>query len=175
MKKNKPYPMRIYLIGMPGSGKTTFGQQLADRLRYSFGDTDNWIEQMEQMPVSEVFQEEGEKYFRLLEQQILLQTLDYKRIVISCGGGMPCFFENMALIKQKGFSIFLNTPLPVLAKRILQQGGNRPLLTGTDEETLLAQLNEIWTQRSSFYQQADLVIDGDNPQTDEVIRYLTYA
>ena len=144
----------IFLVGMPGSGKSTFGKQLASYLSFEFLDTDSLIEKREGKSIPEIFSENGEAYFRKVEQSVLLE-LDAKSTVVATGGGMPCFFENMAVINQKGFSVFLDIPVKVLAERVIKQG-NRPLLPEKELDELVASLAKKYNERKVYYQKANI-------------------
>ena len=96
----------ITLIGMPASGKSFFGKKLADLLGWTFVDLDFEIEKQEQQTIPQIFVEKGEHYFRQSEQKVLQNTLKMQKIVLSTGGGTPCFFDNLKLIKQNSQSIF---------------------------------------------------------------------
>ena len=93
---------------MPGSGKSSWGKKLANALQYSFVDLDKLIEQREELSIEEIFNEKGEEYFRNLEQKYLLETVVMNHVVISCGGGTPCYHNNMDLINANGISFYLN-------------------------------------------------------------------
>ena len=98
--------MRIYLIGFMGCGKSTWGKKLAEKLDCAFIDIDKRIEAIEGGTVAEVFKIKGEEYFRKLEAAVLRSTVLEKNAVISCGGGTPCYFDNMEWMKQRGKTFF---------------------------------------------------------------------
>ncbi len=152
----------IYLVGMPSSGKSTLGRQLAKNLGYQFVDMDDLIERQEQKSIPLIFKEHGEAYFRTVESAVLKQFEANKSLVIATGGGVPCFFDNMAFIKQTGTSIFLNVPPEELAKRIkFSDANNRPLINkGNSNEALLNDLKARYNARLPYYTQADVQIDG---------------
>ena len=108
----------IFLVGMPSSGKSTLGKELARNLGYSFTDMDKLIETREQKTINEIFSSKGEDYFRELEKKILHTIQPTQSTVIATGGGVPCFHQNMDYIKENGISIFLNVDIDDLAKRI---------------------------------------------------------
>ena len=151
---------RIYLVGMPASGKTTIGKLLAEKLSYQFVDLDNKLEEKERKSIPEIFKEIGEGYFRKLEREVLLETLNEKT-VIATGGGAPCFFDNMDFIKNNGISVFLNTPVKILADRALKSVGSRPLLKDFDGEKLIEELINKYQQRISYYSQAHIKVVPD--------------
>ncbi|MCS6822541.1 MAG: shikimate kinase [Microscillaceae bacterium] len=150
--------MRIFLVGMPAVGKSTFGRKLAQRLNYQFLDLDKWIEQETQLSINLLFQKYGESVFRKTEKEMLRNTIDFDNIVIATGGGTPCFFDNMRWIKQNGISIFLDTSLPLLAERIIRNP-HRPLFQHKkNKQEVLAYLEQLYQARKTFYLQADFRI-----------------
>lgn len=154
----------IYLIGMPSSGKSTLGKELAKNLPgYTFTDMDKLIETREQKTISEIFSNQGEAHFRELERKTLRGFHADQSMVIATGGGVPCFHENMDYIKQHGISIFLNVELDDLAKRLYKvQGNNRPLLDKSQsEEVVIASIKKTYEERLPFYKQADIQVDGE--------------
>jgi shikimate kinase len=154
----------IYLIGMPSSGKSTLGKELAKNLPgYTFTDMDKLIETREQKTISEIFSNQGEAHFRELERKTLRGFHSDQSMVIATGGGVPCFNENINYIKQHGISIFLNVELNDLAKRLYKvQGNNRPLLDKSQsEEVVIASIKKTYEERLPFYKQADIQVDGE--------------
>jgi shikimate kinase len=167
-------PERIYLLGMPGSGKSTLAKQLAKEITYSFADLDELIVQKERHTINEIFAIHGEDYFRKIEQETLVHTTTFTRTVIALGGGTPCFFDNMQVIKNHGFAIYLDVPLSVLAQRLSKESHTRPLLNVKPEE-LLAQITEKYNQRIAFYKQAHLTISGANLSVQDIVQWLSYV
>ena len=152
----------IFLIGMPSSGKSTLGRQLAKRLDYQFVDTDDLIENQEIASIADIFKYKGEDYFRLVESKILKGIQPNQKLIVATGGGMPCFHGGMDFIKTNGTSIFLNVPPEDLMKRIQKSdANNRPLIDKkTSQQELLANIKKRYEDRSQFYEQADIKIDG---------------
>ena len=130
--------MIITLMGYMGSGKTTFGKQLARKLSYHFFDLDAEIEKNEGLSISEIFSEKGEAYFRETESKILTNLLRNKNdVVLSLGGGTPCFFNNLDLIKKQSLSVYIKLPVKTLAQRLQQSNKNkRPLISGLNSKEL---------------------------------------
>src|SRR5690349_12058474 len=120
--------MRIFLIGFMGSGKTHWAKQLAQRMQIAFFDLDEVIVETEQRSVSDIFSESGEEYFRSREREMLEKLIDQNpSMVLSCGGGTPCFLNNIELMKKYGIVVWLNTHVEVLLKRLLKEKNVRPL------------------------------------------------
>jgi shikimate kinase len=150
----------IILVGMMSSGKTTLGKKLARALHYQFVDLDKLIEKDQGMDIPTVFSSKGEDYFREIESRILKEISTQKGIVLASGGGTPCFFDNMEVIRQMGISIFLDVPAADLARRIENHGkDDRPILSGATslQQTLQARI----TDRLPFYSQADITLKGE--------------
>ncbi|MGF1533852.1 MAG: shikimate kinase [Bernardetiaceae bacterium] len=148
----------VYMIGMPASGKSTWGKKLAMAWRWPFIDLDQVIEKNAGMSIVKIFRQYGEAYFRELEREALHNTRLVKQTVIATGGGAPCFFDNMDFIKNHGVSVFLDTPMSVLIERLESKSNNRPLFSNQSSETGLLQknLDEKLAQRYPFYAQAHL-------------------
>lgn len=161
----------IYLIGMMGVGKTTIGALLAQRLQWLFVDLDEVIERITEKSISEIFSEEGEEYFRDLESQAILQLDQEEPIVVSCGGGTPCFNDNLEVMNQRGLTIYLSAGINHLVNGLKHGHSARPLLEQLvgDEETLEDYLMELLESRSPFYEQADLTIDTESLNEEEVV------
>ena len=157
---------RIFLIGYMGSGKTTVGQLLATQLGYSFIDMDNHIEGKLFKSVSQIFTELGEDQFRLLERQCLHEVAEFDQVVISTGGGVPCFFDNMEYMNKQGVTVYLKLSSADLAERLEQSHANkRPLLANRKGEELLHFISEELVKREPFYSQAAFSVSGEIEST----------
>ncbi len=154
---------RIYLVGMPASGKSTLGKHLAELLGYHCIDLDKWIETKYQTTIPQIFEKQGETAFRQIEQTTLHTSFGWEQTIIATGGGTPCFFDNMEQIKQHGFVIFLSVSLPELVLRIRRQTHiHRPLFQEQTDQVLLLQLQEKLDQRITYYKQANLMVSAEN-------------
>ncbi|MBC7426554.1 MAG: shikimate kinase [Bacteroidia bacterium] len=160
--------MRIYIIGMPGSGKTYFGRKLSSALKMSFTDLDDKITEVAGMSIKEIIDLKGENAFRLLEKECLKATEALNHSVISCGGGTPAFFDNMDWIKKHGISIWLNTPLSGIFERIRRNQSRRPAFAGLSGDDMLIKINSISAQRKVFYEKADIMIN-ESQQTGKAL------
>ena len=157
---------RIFLIGYMGSGKTTVGQLLATQLGYSFIDMDNHIEGKLFKSVSQIFAELGEDQFRMLEKQCLHEVAEFDQVVISTGGGVPCFFDNMEYMNKQGVTVYLKLSSADLAERLEQSHANkRPLLANRKGEELLHFISEELAKREPFYSQAAFSVSGEIEST----------
>ena len=149
--------MNLFLIGLPGSGKSTLGKYLSKKLNYHFIDTDDIISKKEGSGIEEIFANKGESYFRKLESDTLKEVIKTDNTVISTGGGTPCFFDNMEIINQNGLSVFLNIPVRDITKRLLESGDkNRPLIKGKNPSQIQEFLEEKLRERIPFYSKATI-------------------
>lgn len=156
--------MKIFLWGMPGSGKSTIGKKLAALLELSFIDLDKVIEEHAGQSIASIFESQGESYFRYLERQVLLDTIKRnKNFVMATGGGAPCFFDNLEKMKKAGITIFLNMPMTHIVQRMSAKGkAKRPLLSGLDQNNLEKEFIARFEYRMAYYQQAHYEIkEGD--------------
>ena len=162
--------MKIYLVGLPGCGKTYLGEKLAERLSLPFYDLDCLIIEHEGKDINSIFQEKGEEYFRKVEAQLLREiTFRKKDFLLSTGGGAACYHENMSFINQHGISIYLDVPIPVIANRLLTKGiEERPLLK-EKKQMLQQELTEKLKERKKYYEQAKILLSGENISADSVI------
>ena len=165
-------PTNIYLIGLPGSGKTTLGKPFAETLQYDFLDLDEKIEQDAGMSIPEIFEKHGEDHFRKLEQKAVQESLALSKTVIATGGGAPCFFDNMTQMNQHGTSIFLDVSVEELFNRLHGKGtDNRPLLQGKSVEELKEEIALKREQRLSFYEQSEITIQSDQITYEDLLLY----
>lgn len=147
-----------------GSGKTYWGRRLSEQLDIPFVDLDQQIEAAEAMSVSAIFQEKGEEGFRLLERHHLQQSAAIGPHILATGGGTPCFFDNMAWMMAHGCTVFLDTPVDVLAARLRLDKTVRPLLQGVPEHELEDKIAQLLLKRASCYEKAHIrtVYSEDN-------------
>ncbi len=148
--------MKIVLTGFMGSGKTSVGRELSRRLGYPFIDTDVLIEEREGMPISLIFKEKGEDYFRRLECEIVEEVLQRSDVVIATGGGVIKNKRNVENLRRRGIIVWLKTDPEIILKRIMLEGGKRPLL---NVEEPLEEINKLLSAREGFYMQADTVVE----------------
>lgn len=151
--------MRIILIGYMGSGKTTVGRALAKALNMPFYDLDWYIESRMRKTVAQIFAEKGEEGFRKIEHNMLHEVAEFEDVVISCGGGTPCFFDNMEYLNGQGDVVYLKADPQVLYKHLLMGKGNRPLLKGKTPEELIGFITEQLKMREEFYGKAKHILD----------------
>ena len=150
---------RIILIGYMGAGKTTIGKALSKELGITFYDLDWYIESRMRKTVSEIFAERGEEGFRQIEYNMLHEVAEFEDVIISCGGGTPCFFDNMDYLNQQGQVVYLKAEPEVLYKHLLMAKVERPLLKGKSKEELLTFIKEQLEKREPFYTKAHYTLD----------------
>lgn len=151
--------IRIILIGYMGAGKTTVGKALAKALNVPFYDLDWYIENRMRKKVPEIFAERGEEGFRVIERNMLHEVAEFENVVISCGGGTPCFFDNMDYLNAQGDVYYLKATPEVLQRHLKMGKGVRPLLVGKSDEELHEFITEQLAKREEFYLKANHVID----------------
>lgn len=150
---------RIILIGYMGAGKTTVGRQLALNLGLQFYDLDWYIEMRYHTTVAKIFAERGEEGFRELERNMLHEVAEFEDVVLSCGGGTPCFFDNMDYMNSLAQTVYLKATPEVLAAHLKMAKVERPLIKGKTEEQLLAYIKESLEKREPFYSKAKHILD----------------
>jgi shikimate kinase len=163
---------RIYLVGLMGSGKSTFGKKLAEALSWTFVDLDKQIEEGENKSISALFEQRGENRFRMLEKEYLRKSSSKLQSVIACGGGTPCFHGNMDWMLQHGKIIFLNPPLKTILKRILPEKSERPLLQKITDKNLEPFMRNMLEERYQYYVRAHYTLCSETPSEKEVINIL---
>ena len=150
---------RIVLIGYMGSGKTTVGKALAKEIGLPFYDLDWYIESRMRKKVSQIFAEQGEEGFRRIERNMLHEVAEFEDVVVSCGGGTPCFFDNMDYLNNQAQVGYLKADPEVLHKHLLMGKGDRPLLKGKSPEELITFIREQLEKREPFYTKARYSLD----------------
>ena len=150
---------RIILIGYMGSGKTTVGKALSKETGMMFYDLDWYIESRMRKTVSQIFAERGEEGFRQIEYNMLHEVAEFENVIISCGGGTPCFFDNMDYLNQQGDVVYLKATPETLYKHLMMAKVERPLLKNKSPEELIAYITEHLKERSPFYEKARYSLD----------------
>ncbi len=151
--------IRIILIGYMGAGKTTVGKQLAKSLGLSFYDLDWYIESRMRKTVKQIFDEGGEEAFRTVERNMLHEVAEFEDVVISCGGGTPCFFDNMDYMNSQGDTIYLQASPEVLVQHLKMGKGVRPLLQNKTGEELLEYIKTHLQEREPYYLKAKHILN----------------
>ena len=169
--------MRIFLIGFMGSGKTHWGKQLAEQLKMPFYDLDDVISSKEKKSVAQIFAESGEETFRVKEREVLESLIDEnEKMVLSCGGGTPCFFNNIERMKKYGVVVWLNTHVEVLVSRLTKEKSSRPLIKNVPDGDMRTYIVRKLNERRIYYEQADVIIDNeDSIPISEFIQNVLHA
>ena len=152
---------RIFLIGYMGAGKTTLGKAFARAMGLTFVDLDWYIEERYHKTVRQIFEERGEDGFRELEKRMLHETGEFENVVISVGGGTPCFFDNMDYMNSVGETVFLDVDVKVLFRRLKVAKQQRPLLANKTDEELMTFIVEALQKRLPFYSKAKYLFNGE--------------
>lgn len=162
--------VHIFLIGFMGVGKTKLGKKLSRQLNYSFIDIDEEIISLTKKSINTIFQEEGEDYFRKKESEILREITTHKEnMVISVGGGLPCYNDNMELMNKQGITCYLFRPSKELYQRLLNNRSERPLLKDLSVEELEKYIADTLEKRVPYYEKAKITIGRDEQTVEGII------
>ena len=166
--------MRVYLVGFMGSGKSTVGKKLANSIKYNFIDLDKFIESHTFKTIPEIFEQKGEAEFRKLENKYLKEVSEFENVIISTGGGVPCFAENVEVMKQHGIIVYLQLDNISLANRLShsKQHNSRPLLKNIPTDGLVDYISTKMQEREPFYQKADITINTLSLSVDDLVEKL---
>lgn len=166
---------KLFLVGYMGCGKSTIGRKLARALGYRFVDTDSLVEEREGATVYDIFRYEGEGRFRQIEREVLEEVIaEASDVVISTGGGLPAWGDNMTRMNEVGRTIYLKRSAENIASRLSPYGRQkRPRLRGLSDEELVAFMREDMARREPCYSQAVQVIACEGKSDDEIIREIT--
>ncbi len=168
--------MKIYLIGFMGAGKTHWGRQLSQKRAIPFFDLDEQVMTHTGKSIDEIFNEDGEEHFRLMEKEVMhIITESHDSFVMACGGGSPCYFNNIDYMNQSGTTVWINAPIETLFQRLLGEKNQRPLIRGLSDQQLRAFIIKKFADRKIYYEQADVVIDEDPVQLDKLIERIFHA
>ena len=162
--------VRLFFTGYMGAGKTTLGKAFARELHLPFIDLDWYIEERFHRSISQLFAERGEEGFRLLERNLLHEAGEFEDVIISTGGGTPCFFDNMAYMNAQGLTVWLDAEIEVLFARLRIARQQRPILQGKSDDELRAFICQALQQRLPFYSQARYRFDGSHLESREQIQ-----
>lgn len=148
---------RIFLMGYMGAGKTTAGRELANQLELEFIDLDHYIQARYQKTVNQLFEEYGEAGFRDIERKMLHEVGDFENVIISTGGGTPCFYDNINHMNSVGTTLYLKASPEALSARLNTCKDKRPLIRDKDETELYNFVVENLKKREPFYSQAKII------------------
>lgn len=167
---------RIFLVGFMGSGKTHWGRQLGQKMRFPFYDLDEQIEAKEEKPVARIFAESGEEHFRQLEQDVLhMITESHDNFVMATGGGTPCFYNNIGYMKNSGLVVWLDCAVDCMYQRLIKERDKRPLLKGFSEDQLMAYLLKKNMDRKIYYEQAHIHLKEEGINLNQLVDKIFHA
>jgi shikimate kinase len=170
------FAMRIFLIGYMGCGKTTVGKRLANKLGLRFLDLDSYVEGKYGKTVAEQFEEVGEVGFRERERNAVNDICaQFDNILVSTGGGAPCFFDNLEKMNAAGVTIYLKMTAMALASRLKGARRSRPLLRDKTEEELVAYIEKTLGEREVYYNQAHIVVSALSIDVDGLVNRIYHA
>ncbi|MBI3137538.1 MAG: shikimate kinase [Sphingobacteriales bacterium] len=168
--------MKVFFIGFMGSGKSHWGHLLSNKLGIRFFDLDEQITEQAGKSIPEIFAEEGEERFRLLEKEVLhIITESHDRFIMACGGGTPCYFNNIEYMNNAGTTVWINTPAETLFSRLIKEKENRPLIRNLSDDQLRGFISKKFSDRRIYYEQAELVVDEEPVHLDKLIETIFHA
>lgn len=168
--------MKIFLLGFMGSGKTHWGRQLSKKLSIPFYDLDEQIISREGKSINEIFETNGEEYFRIVEKETLyIITESHDSMIMACGGGTPCYFNNIEYMNRSGTTVWLDTPIPVLLDRLLRERQHRPLLKKLTDEQVRTFIIKKYSDRKIYYEQANVIISEDPVEIEKLIEKIFHV
>lgn len=153
---------RVALIGFSGAGKSKVGKRLANALDWSFVDTDSYFEEKYRISIPEFFRKYGEDAFRKCEHEVLKEQFDERNRVIACGGGLPCFEDNLSLLLKNCCCVYLKLSPESLYDRLTKSKTVRPLIAQLKPDELLDYIKKMLAIREQFYLQAHIICKGES-------------
>ena len=142
-----------------GAGKTTLGRALSKILGFPFYDLDWYIETRMRKTIAQIFEERGEEGFRTIERNMLHEVAEFENVIISCGGGTPCFFDNMDYLNQQGETVYLKATTDIICKHLNMSKNVRPLLIGKSPDEVKAFVDEQVSKRNAYYMKAKHILE----------------
>jgi len=167
--------MRVFFIGFMGCGKTTWSRKLANYSGYEFMDLDHILEAKAGMTITEYFEQHGQDEFRKLESQVLKETEYPDNVIVSTGGGLPCFFDNLDWMNANGQTLYIQLTPKTLAERLDKGKTNRPLIAGKHGEELVTFIAEKLAEREGFYKRATHIVNGVDMSVELLAGVITLA
>ncbi|PKP18745.1 MAG: shikimate kinase [Bacteroidetes bacterium HGW-Bacteroidetes-21] len=155
-----------------GCGKSTLGKNLATLMKCNFIDLDRAIEKEAKMTVANLFASQGEDAFRNIEASLLRQINHDSDIVISTGGGTPCFYDNIDFMNMHGLTIYIKLPIDIITNRLFYSENKRPLIKYETKEALNLNITSLLSQREVFYKKAKLIVEGINLSPQDLLEFI---
>jgi shikimate kinase len=163
---------KIFLIGYMGSGKSSTGTALALKIGYEFVDLDRFIEKEQKLTIPEIFSTRGEQEFRAMEHNALKKVLKKDNIIIACGGGTPCYYNNLELMNNNGITVYLKMSAEALVDRLKNAREKRPLIENKNEQELHDFVGRQLERREEIYSRAQFIVKAKNLNVDELVEFL---
>ncbi len=167
--------MRIFLLGFMGSGKSHWGRLWATAHNFNFIDLDEELEKHEQKTVAEIFETRGEDYFRQKETILLRSLTAQSNSIVSCGGGTPCFFDNMAWMNKNGLTIFLEASTQFILKNIKNEKDKRPLIKDKDDAEIIFFIDQKLKERQPYYSKAKIIFPAEDLNIDSIKKIINLS
>ncbi len=161
-KKIVHLPLKIFLIGFMGSGKSYWGRIWAHKMKIRFFDLDTRIEKAFRMKITDIFERKGEDKFRELERYHLRKFENKKNFLLACGGGTPCFSDNLEWMKSEGKVFYLKADAETILDKVIHETEQRPVLKKIDSAELLHFIQKKLMEREPYYSGADFILDVEN-------------
>ena len=158
---------------MPGSGKSSLASEMSNVPGLKHIDSDVFIEDKYNLSINEVFSKSGENKFREYEQKALKEILEEDNIILSTGGGMPCYYDNIDVMNNAGITVYLKTSAETLKKRLLNNSTERPLIKHKSNKEIKEYLDATLKDREQFYLKAKYVIDAEK-SIEEMLKLLPF-
>lgn len=158
--------MKVFLIGYMGSGKTTIGRRLAKQLNYEFVDVDQLFEERYRLSISAFFEKYDENAFRKIEKDLIVELSQKSNLIISTGGGAPCFFDNLEVMKNSGVVVYIQMAVKSLSDRLSNAKKVRPILKNLIGDELNSFIQNQLVEREVFYKKATITIKGESISID---------
>ena len=166
--------MKIFLIGFMGCGKTYWGKRWSETSGIDFFDIDEMVEQEQGKSAAEIFQKDGEDHFRDLETIALKSFVNKDNMIVACGGGTPCYNDNVSWMNENGTSVYLKSSPQNIFKRLTAETETRPLIKNLQGEELLFYITEKIRERDFFYHQAKVILNVDTLTADHLPEFLKF-
>lgn len=159
-----------------GSGKTHWGRLLSEKLGIRFFDLDEQVTEHAGKSIPEIFAADGEEQFRLMEKEVLyIITESHDSFIMSCGGGTPCYFNNIEYLNNNGTTIWINTPLDILHRRLVHEKEKRPLIKSLSDEELRGFISKKFSDRKIYYGQATVIVNDELVDLDKLVEKIFHV
>ena len=164
---------KIFLIGFMGSGKTHWGKIWAKKKHLKFFDLDEEIEKTLGKTIAQIFEKKGEEYFRERERNVLKKFEAKKNFILACGGGTPCFFDNLQWMNEQGSTIYMELSPAKILERVIHETEKRPLVKKVNTSELLFFIEQKLKERKTFYHMATYIVNANTLNEDSLTKILT--